>query len=155
MPNLLITPNEVVELAFSPHDQIDPARITDSRIEAAQLKFLAPALKKMYTALTEGLYDDFCRESIKPALACYVKYHLFPDLAVRVGSDGVIRLHTADSTPADPSEIARLRRESREAAHLLLHKALRYLKEHAAEFPEFAPEECRINRPRINGGIIL
>lgn len=155
MENLLITPDEVIELAFSPHDQIDPAILTDTRIEAAQLKFLKPALKRLYPSLTEGLYEDFCREYVKPALAYFVKYHIFLHLAVRIGSDGIVRLRTADSAPADSSEIGRLRRESRETASLLLRKAFDYLKKNAPEFPEFDPDALRCKRPRIEGGIVI
>lgn len=155
MQNLLITPDEVIELAFSPQDQVDPAIITDTRIETAQLKFLAFALKKLYPALTEGLYDRFCREFIKPALANFVKYNLFLNLSVKIGNDGIIRLHPTDSTLPESSEVARLRRESRETAYLLLEKACDYLKRHADEFPEWDPEENKRKRPRINGGIII
>jgi hypothetical protein len=153
---MLITPNEVVELAFSPHDQIDPALLTDTRIEAAQLKFLRPALKNLYTALTEGAYDDFCRKFIKPALAYFVKYHIFLCLSVRIGSDGIIRQRMPDAVPADLSQIARLRHESRETAYLLLEKAFNHLKNNAVEFPEFDPwEHCRRRRPRIHSGIVM
>jgi len=155
MQNLLVTPDEVVELAFSPHDQIDPAIITDTRIETAQLKFLKPTLKKLYPILCEGLYDDFCREYIKPVAAYFVKYHIFLHLSVRIGNDGIIRLRPVDSAPADSSEIARLRRESRETAYLLLQKAFDYLQVNREEFPEFEPDDCRQKRPRVNGGIII
>ena len=155
MEHLLITPDETIELAFAPHDQIDPAILTDTRIEAAQLKFLQPALKKFYTALTGGLHEAFCREFIKPALAYYVKYHIFLHLSVRIGNDGIIRLQPVESRPADASEIARLRRESRETARLLLDKALTHLKTHADDFPEFDAQECRPRRPRINNGIVI
>ena len=155
MQNLLVTPDEVIELAFSPHDRIDPVVITETRIEAAQLKFLAPMLRGLYTALAEGLYDNFCREFIKPVAAYFVKYHIFLHLSVRIGNDGIIRLKPAESMPADASEINRLRRESRETAYLLLRKAIGHLKKNANEFPEFDPEPPRHKRPRVNGGIVI
>ena len=155
MQNLLISPEEVIELAFSPHDQIDPAILTDTRIEAAQLKFLAPAFGTLYTALCEGSYADFCREYIKPAAAYFVKYHLFLHLSVRIGNDGIIRLNPPDSTPAGTSEIARLRRESRQAAYLLLGKAYAFLRDHASEFPKLGRGSTRHRRARISGGLVI
>lgn len=156
MQNLLITPDEVIELAFSPHDRIDPAIITDTRIETAQLKFVEPVLGKLYPALIDGAYGEFCREFIKPATAYFVKYHIFLHLSVRIGNDGIIRLRPADSTPADASEIARLRRESRETACLLLQKAIGHLIENAEMFPEFAAESGERPRAKINhGGIVI
>ena len=155
MENLLVTPDEVVELAFSPHDQIDPAIITDTRIETAQLKFLAPAFGEFYNALLDGLYDEFCREFIKPVAAYFVKYHIFLHLSVRIGNDGIIRLNPIEAAPASTSEIGRLRRESRETAYLLLGKAFAYLQEHAGDFPELKPEAVKQRRPRVNGGIVI
>lgn len=155
MQNLLITPNEVVELAFTPYDQIDPAVLTDTRIEAAQLKFLRSPLKKMYAALVAGLYPEFCTEFIKPALAYFVKYHIFRHLSVRIGNDGIIRLHMPDAVPADSPEIDRLRQESRETANILLNKAFHHLRNNATDFPEFDTQENHCRWPRINSGIVL
>lgn len=156
MQNLLITPDEVIELAFSTHDQIDSDVITDSRIEAAQLKFIAPALHKLYPPLIAGVYDDFLREYIKPALAYFIKYNIFLCLSVRIGNDGIIRVRPTDSTPVDSSEIGRLRRECRETAELFLKKALDYLKKNAGKFPEFQPDNGKEKkRIKMNGGLII
>ena len=155
MQNLLITPDEAIELAFSPHDRIDPALLTDTRIEAAQLKFLAPALGKLYATLANGSYETFCREYIKPAAAYFVKYHIFLHLSVWIGNDGIVRLNPGGSTPADSAEIGRLRRESRETAYLLLSKAFTYLRNHSEDFPEIDPRNFKRKRLRMNGGIII
>ncbi|MDR0954534.1 MAG: hypothetical protein LBM20_04035 [Rikenellaceae bacterium] len=157
MENLLITSAEVIELAFSPHDRVSPVVMTDSRIETAQLRFLKPVLKTLYPRLTEGEYADFCTEYIKPALAHFVKYHLFLSLAIRIGDDGIIRPQPTGTTPLDSEEVGRLRRESRKTAYLLLEKAFDYLKDHAGDFPEFDPqaEIHRPARPRMRGGILI
>ncbi|MCD8185533.1 MAG: hypothetical protein LUD68_03485 [Rikenellaceae bacterium] len=130
MPKLLISPGEVLELAFSSTDQIDPAAITDTRIETAQLKFLAPALPSLYPALTEKKYADFCREYIKPALAYFIRYQWFTLSSARIGSSGIFQPRPPDTSPADSSTIARIRQESRKTAGLFLRKALVYISDH-------------------------
>ena len=151
----LITPAEVIEIAFAANDQIDRSVITENRIEAAQLKFLAPRLRKMYDALTEGKYDSFNLTYIKPALAHFVRYAVFLNLSVHIGNKGTVRTKTIDATVATPAETGILRREAREAANALLERAIDYLRKNAGEFPEFCPEKCRRRRVRVNGGIVL
>jgi len=155
MQNLLISPGEVIELAFSSYDQIDPALITDTRIEAAQLKFLAPAVENLYAPLTEGLHRDFCQEFIKPALAYFVRYHLFLTLAVRIGNQGINQLILTESSPVEAGQLARLRRESRETAQLFLQKAIDFIRQNPLSFPEWDSGNREKKLARVNGGIII
>lgn len=153
--HLLITPAEVIDTAFSPTDQIDNNTVNEFRIEAAQLKFLAPELGQLYTALTEGKYPDFCEIHIKPALAYFVKYSVLLNLSVRIGNRGITRNRTADSSVASDAEIGMLRKESRETASSLLEQALAFVARHLDEFPEYNREESERKRIRINGGLII
>jgi hypothetical protein len=151
----LITPAEVIDLAFSPHEPVSPWVVTDARIETAQLRFLAPALGGLYPALSLEKYENFLRERVKPALAHFVRSLILPQLVVRTSSEGILRNGPADSVPADDAAIARLRKDARRTAKSLLADTLEYLREHAGEFPEFTPAERRCRPAEVRGGVIV
>jgi hypothetical protein len=150
----LITPAEVIDLAFSRHDRINPSAVTDDRIEIAQRRFLKPALGGLYPALTLEKYEDFLCSHIKPALAHFVRYLLLPHLGVQAGCEGIVCCRSAEAAPLDPAGIARLRKEARRTARTLLAEALEYLGEHADEFPEYVPRE-RCRPVEITGGVVM
>jgi hypothetical protein len=150
----LITPAEVIDLAFSPHEPVSPWVVTDARIETAQLRFLAPALGGLYPALSLEKYEDFLREYIKPALAHFVRSLILPQLVVRTSSEGIVRNGSTDSVPVDESELARLRKDARRTAKSLLAGTLKYLRDHAEEFPEFTAER-RCRPVEVCGGVIV
>ena len=56
---VLITSNEVIDLAFSSVEQITPGIIKETKIEAAQERYIRPAFGEMYNAMTEGRYPEF------------------------------------------------------------------------------------------------
>ena len=151
----LVTPPEVLDTAFSPYEQADSRILNDSRIEAIQLKFLAPVFGKLYPALCEGRHPEFTETYVKPALAYFVKYALIPELTARTANIGVLRNIPPNGKPATAEEIALLRRETRNTARSLLNKALGYLQENRASFPEYVPDEHPRSRRSIQGGIIL
>ena len=94
----LIIPDEVLSLAFSPDDPIDPAHVRSARIEAAQLRYIRPAFgDSMYHNMEMERYDPFVSQYIKPALAHYVRYELIAELAVRASDRGVVRPSSEES----------------------------------------------------------
>ena len=94
----LITPEEVLGLAFSPDDAIEAAHIRAYRIEAAQLRYIRPAFgEAMYRKMILEQYDSFVSGYIRPALAHYVRYELIGELAVRVSDRGAVRPSAEES----------------------------------------------------------
>lgn len=95
----LINSDEVLGLAFTPDDPIDPACVREARIEAAQLRYIRPTFgDAMYQSMRMERYDLFVSQYIKPALAHFVRYELIGELAVRAGSRGVVRPSTEESS---------------------------------------------------------
>lgn len=95
----LITPEEVLGLAFSPDDAIDVSHIRIYRIEAAQLRYIRPAFgDRMYQQMIQERYDAFVSTYIRPALAHYVRYELISELAVRISDRGVVRPSSEERT---------------------------------------------------------
>ena len=94
----LIQPEEVLGLAFSPDDQIDPVHLRHARIEAAQLRYIRPAFgPAMYHSMRMEKFEPFVSTYIKPALAHYIRYELIGELAVRASDRGVVRPSTEES----------------------------------------------------------
>ena len=50
-------------------EQITPGIIKETKIEAAQERYIRPAFGEMYNAMTEGRYPEFVNTYLKPALA--------------------------------------------------------------------------------------
>jgi len=155
MDTLLITPEEILELAFSPVDQIDPQVLTHSRIEAARLKFLVPVFGELCSLLGTERFAYLLNGFVKPALAFFVKYAILQELAVRIGNDGITQIGLPDQQPAEPALVESLRRDSLHAGHLFLRRGLEYLRRHESEFPELKMKRYRRVRREMHGGILL
>ncbi len=152
--NLLISAREVIALAFGPQDQIDDRVVNDFKIEAAQAKFIAPALGGLYFVCLDARYHEFLQNFIKPALAHFVKYSLLPDLHLKAGNAGIVRNRTAQSDSASDRQVALLRREALEVGNALLRKAIEHVEASPETFLEYSPDE-RLRQRIFNGGIIL
>lgn len=94
----LIQPEEVLGLAFSPDDRIDPFHVRLARIEAAQLRYIRPAFgPAMYHSMRMEKYESFVGTYIKPALAHYIRYEMIVELSVRASDQGVVRPSAEES----------------------------------------------------------
>ena len=90
---LLITPEQVVELAFGCgcDKHLVVADIGEATIVAAESKFVVPVFgADMVEQMRSGSYAELVDCYLRPALALYVKYLVLPTLAVKVGAAGVV-----------------------------------------------------------------
>lgn len=88
----LISQEEVIGLAFTPDDVINPANIRPARIEIAQLRYIRPTFgHEMYQNMILQQYNSFVSDYIKPALAHFIRYELIGELAVRASDLGVVK----------------------------------------------------------------
>lgn len=55
---LLATPQQVIDLAFAANEKITPVSIKETKIDAAQEKYIRPVLGKLYDALLDGKYPE-------------------------------------------------------------------------------------------------
>ena len=88
MTQLLITSQQVIDLAFAANEKITPVSIKETKIDAAQEKYIRPVLGKLYDALVAGKYPELLKDYIQPALAYYVRYSSIPDLALKLNDKG-------------------------------------------------------------------
>lgn len=99
----LISQEEVIGLAFTPDDVINPANIRLARIEIAQLRYIRPAFgNQMYRNMILQKYDSFVADYIKPALAHFIRYELIGEFAVRASDLGVVK-PSAEQTQLEAS----------------------------------------------------
>lgn len=151
----LITPKQVIELAFSAGNALSPTSIKESKIIAAQEKYLRPVLGKLYDALLEGNYPELLEDYLRPALAHYVRYAIIPDISLRLNDKGVQMPFSDHANAASDKQRAELRQQDREDADVLLDMAVRYISEHRDRYSEYTPQKNGRSRTLINGGVIL
>lgn len=88
---LLITPIEVMQIAFGNDIELDSSTIRPSKIDIAQEHFLRSKIgDTLFDNFANGQNPDFVDLYLKPPLAYYVKYGLLDELAVVVDRSGVI-----------------------------------------------------------------
>ena len=155
MTDLLITAAEVLETAFPWNEYVPEGMIVPARIETAQLGFLRPVFGKLYDKLGEEPYAAFCRTYIKPALAYYIRYLMVDEQCAAIGAAGIRQNKSAYTEAVPDSRLHRLRRQARNDADTLLDKAIDYVENNPAMFPEYDPKENIRRRVLIKGGFIL
>ncbi len=95
---LLINPNEVINLAFMPREEISSESIRSLKIDIAQEDFIRPRFgQAMFHEMLEGKHPEFVENYIKPTLAQYVRASVIEELAVQISNKGVIVYSVADT----------------------------------------------------------
>lgn len=88
---LLITPAEVIRMAFTPREIINPESVRTLKIDIAQEHFIRPRVgDDMFEEMTDGLHTEFVEEYIKPALAQFVRYGVITEMAVKMDNNGAL-----------------------------------------------------------------
>ncbi len=155
MKTTLIAPDEVWEIAFPGSDYLSRENITPTQIEAAQLKYLKPALGKLYEALEESRYASLVAESLKAPLAWYVRSLVLEELSATTGSLGVAQPKSDYTTPLSPKQILSLRKQARNRADTLLDRAIETIEASPSTFPEYDSKQNIRHQLSTRGGIVL
>ncbi len=150
---LLITVQEVIDLAFIGEENIKTDRILDSVIRSAQEKYLKETFCGLYGKFLEGEYADFVSDYIKPPLAFYVRYLAEPNMSIQMSNMGAFLPQNDFSKAATDRQRDTLRQSSLMIAEPLIDAALGYIRSHNDDFPEF---EKQIKKTKeIIGGIVI
>lgn len=156
----IISPAEVISLAFGTTHTLREGDIPTHTILATQRRFIRPVVgEELYALLTaespEERVASFSAEYLKTPLALYVASQLLPSLAVQVGSAGVVRLSGESFEAADEGSLRRASRRLRCDADALLDAATDYLASSLSTFPEYHPSENIRERISMEGGVVL
>ena len=155
MKQTLISPETVVTLAFNDGECIDAATISTLDIAVAEERHVVAVVgPKMYAAMCNGRYSDFCDEYVAPVVALRTRLLMLPAMVARSGRFGITA--PAASTLKSPSDrqVERLERSLREKARTLQRRMSRHLNENAGKFPEYDPVQNVLNRCSNDGNII-
>lgn len=152
---LLISPAEVVEIAFQESEGLRGDIIKDPVIRMAEIKYIKPVLGSFYDNIREERYREFVNKFIKPPLAFYVRSLVVDNLTVSLGNLGAMQYSADKMKTAPENESAKIKKKARYDADTLLKHAIDYMENHSGEFPSYDRRENIKNRIEIKGGIIL
>lgn len=155
MTQLLITAQEVLELAFSSTEQLREDLISDATISVAQRRYIKPILGPAFDTLGGEEYSGFVGMYIKPPLALYVKNLVLEDIAVSIGSMGAVQFQGEMGTAPGDTRYDRQRRKARSDADTLMERAVDYIEANPETFPTYNAKDNIRKRISGKGGVIL
>ncbi len=151
----LITPLQVLRLAFGDGEQLPPETIAEADIAGAEQRHIVPVVgRALYEKLLAGSYPDFRTEYLAAPTALFTRLALQSRLDVSTGQCGTTAPKTACGQPAGEAALRALRRSLRAQARTLLRRAGEHLFAHRDEFPEYDPENDILNRCTTDGGFV-
>ena len=151
----LITPEQVVRLAFNDGEYLSPAAIGESDIAAAMHRYVEPVTgAALAAALAEGRYASLTDDYVAPALAMAVRTLVQRALNVRTGQVGLSIPTGRGSDTALKSASDELQRSLRRRRRALLRRLSDYLADNAARFPEYRRETDAMQKCSIDGGLV-
>lgn len=151
----LITPNEVIGIAFSDGNYIDADAISECDIAAATERWVVPVTgRALIRAVKAGKYEELRDDYLKPVIALYTRLLVQPRLNAATSQLGLSVVTTSSRKAADKDARKELQRSLRERAQFLRQRLDEYLAEHAAELAEYDPKQNILNRCRCDGGFV-
>ncbi len=151
----IITPEEVVELAFTAGEYLNPQAISPHDIAAATAHYLEPVIgEAMCRRLIEGEYSTLREEYVKGLLSLAVRLEIQPTLDMRTGGCGSVVSATSTAKSADMATRSQHRRALRRRVSALARQLSHHLNNEQANYPEYRPERNILNRCTTDGGII-
>ena len=153
--NTLISPLQLLKLAFREGEYLPPETFGEADIAAAEQRYIVPVIgPELHEKLLAGNYNDFRDEYLAAPLALFTRLALQPRLDIRTGQCGTTAPKSSWSQPADDEALLRHRHALRCEARTLLRRAVAYLDSHRREFPEYRPEKNTLNRCTTDGGFV-
>ncbi|WP_300256578.1 hypothetical protein [uncultured Alistipes sp.] len=153
--NTLITPLQVLKLAFGNGENLPPDAFGEADIAAAEQRHIIPVIgQELYEKILSGTHAEFRDEYLAPPAALFTRLALQPRLDIRTGQCGTSAPKSSWGQPADKEALRRQCRALRSEARTLLRRAVAYLDSHRREFPEYLPEKNILNRCTTDGGFV-
>ena len=151
----LVTPLQVLKLAFAEGACLPPATVTEADIAAAEHRYIVPVIgPALYERLLDGAYADFRADYLAAPAALFTRLTLQPRLDVRTGQCGTSAPKSDTGQPADEEARRALLHTLRTEARAMLRRAALHLRTHADEFPEYNPSRDILNRCTTDGGFV-
>lgn len=155
MAQNIITPTEVIAIAFSDGEYISAEAITASDIVAATERWIRPIVgQALLDEVAKGRYAELKEEYIIPAMAVCTRLLVQPRLNVQTSQLGLSSPASNHHKAADGKARAELQRALRQRAQSLRERLSDHLEQHAAEYKEYNTKENILNRCRCDGGFV-
>ncbi|MEG0499191.1 MAG: DUF6712 family protein [Alistipes sp.] len=151
----LITPAQVVALAFADGEFITEQSITQADIVAAEERYIVPVVgRKLYVQLLAGSRAEFVTDYLAAAVALFTRASLQPMFDIRTGQCGTVAPRSANFQPASDAALCRMQKALHTKARTLLHRASNYLSENQSSFSEYNDSQNILKKCIINGDLI-
>lgn len=152
----IITPQQVIDHAFSANELLTPSVITEADIAEAEYCYVRPILGEgLWRMLVDGDYEELTIHYVAPAIAAWTRYLVQPLLEQRCSAcltDDNRSIY--DSTTAGNNRQRGVQRTLRRKASILSKRLSDYLNNNKDMYPEYVSENNPLNRCSINGDII-
>ena len=153
--NTLVTPLQVLKLAFAEGAYLPTDTVTEADIAAAEQRYIVPVIgTALYEKLLGGAYDDFRADYLAAPAALFTRLSLQPRLDLRTGQCGTTAPKSDSGQPAGDDARRDLLRTLRAEARALLRRAALHLRTHRSEYPEYDPARDILNRCTTDGGFV-
>ena len=146
---MLITKQDVIDMAYVPSEQIRPEQIPQAVIAEAQYKFIRPVLNGLYDELMADAHSELCELYVKPALAYYVKYLMITQ------HSGYLTLMQSTAAQAAVAVADRLRTETLARASTLLNLCVSIIEISPQDYPAYKSADNIRNKTKIIGGFVI
>lgn len=151
----LITPLQVLRLAFGGGECLSPESVTEADIAGVERHRIVPVIgQALYEKLLKGSYAGFRDEYLAAPTALFTRLAVQARLDVSTGQCGTTAPKTVCGQPAGEAALSALRQGLRAQARTLLRRAGEHLFAHRDEFPEYDPENDILRRCTTDGGFV-
>lgn len=151
----IITPAEVVGLAFSDGGYIAPAAIAEEDITAAIERWVKPIVgEAVLEAVSQGSYAEMCQDVLKPAIAFCVRQEVQPRLNASTSQLGLAAAVGSGVKAADESLRGEYMRAVKVRARTALKSLSDYMEAHATQIKEYDRGHNVLNRCSCDGGFV-
>lgn len=155
MAQTFITPQQVIEIAFSDGEWIDHRVITDADIEATIERWIVPVMgRPLLEAIEQGSHGELLTEYLRPVIALYTRLLVQPRLNVQTSQLGLTVPSDTKHRAADERARAELRHALRERADSMRRRLWEYLEQHSLTIAEYRREDNILNRCSCDGGFV-
>ena len=153
--NTLISPTEVLRRAFRGHERLPADLIREADIVSVEWCFVRPIFgDALHDRLLLGADAAFVTDFLADAVALLCRYRVLPRMMHHCTMVGLLRPHPSESALADVEALSHDRRAAKQEAITLLRRAVRYVEAHAADFPEYDPDNNVLNHCSTDGGFV-
>lgn len=155
MVESIITPAEVISLAFSDGGYLPADAIAEVDIVAATERWVRPVVGQMLLEkILAGDYAELKSDYVAPAVALYTRFLVQPRLNVATNALGLSAPATSSLKAADKVAREELQRALKIRARTALRLLSEHLEQNREQYAEYNPSENILNRCTCDGGFV-